>query len=447
MTSSKDFTYLCGHIHLLLIQDLPTTIMKILHTGDWHIGQIIYQYYDREEEHRYFFRQLTDWCRDEQPDAMIVAGDIFDTAQPTVTARRFYTEQMMQIRRACPDMPIVIIAGNHDSAGRIEAEAALWHYADIYAIGTAPAQDMENLPVNWQSKYIVEIPNKGYIVALPYYNGSRKAVIQSLLDYVADKNTAGLPVVEIGHQWVQGMATWGSEMGNLAEKGLEEFGQGYDYLALGHIHKPYTIGQAEDVAIKDYSQVLASPVARYSGSAVHVSASEKVPHSVSVVEIDHHGGEVKIRPLHIHQLLHFYTLPEEGKAIETEEELKQTLRAFVTDTDRRGYFRLRIRHALHRDCDPDKVVEQLIAGHEDKARFNPQTLYENLPDETPATNEEVVFEVEEFQQMTDPLTFIRKTINQYPNLEQKSLEDDFRLISARVRQMDETMDNNKQETL
>jgi hypothetical protein len=131
----------------------------------------------------------------------------------------------------------------------------------------------------------------------------------------------------------------------------------------------------------------------------------------------------------------------------TEEELKQTVRAFVTDTDRRGYFRLRIRHALHRDCDPDKVVEQLIAGHEEKARFNPQTLYENLPDETHTTNEEVVFEVEEFQQMTDPLTFIRKTINQYPNLEQKSLEDDFRLISARVRQMDETMDNNKQETL
>ena len=49
--------------------------------------------------------------------------------------------------------------------------------------------------------------------------------------------------------------------------------------------------------------------------------------------------------------------------------------------------------------------------------------------------------------MTDPLTFIRKTIYQYPNLEQESLEDDFRLISARVRQMDETMDNNKQETL
>jgi hypothetical protein len=90
-------------------------------------------------------------------------------------------------------------------------------------------------------------------------------------------------------------------------------------------------------------------------------------------------------------------------------------------------------------------VEQLIAGHEDKARFNPQTLYENLPDETPATNEEVVFEVEEFQQMTDPLTFIRKTIKQYPNLEQESLENDFRLISARVRQMDETMDKNKQE--
>ena len=421
--------------------------MKILHTGDWHIGQIIYQYYDREEEHRHFFHQLTGWCRDEKPDALVVAGDIFDTAQPTVTARRFYTEQMMRIRRECPDMPIVIIAGNHDSAGRLEAEAALWNYANVHTVGTAPAQDTDCLPDGWQRKYVIEIPGKGYIIAIPFYSGSRRAVIQSLLDYVAERNTEHLPVIETAHQWVQGMATWGSEAGNLAEKGLEEFGQGYDYLALGHIHKPHTLGQEEDVTSKDIQQTLASPVARYSGSAVHVSASERVPHSVSIVETDRHGGEVKVRPLLIHQLLHFYTLPESGKAIETEEELKLTVQAFVTDPDKRGYFRLRVRNTLHWDCDPDKVVEQLIAGHEDKARFNPQTLYENLPDETPATNEEAVFEVEEFRQMTDPLAFIRKTISQYPNLEQESLEDDFRLISARVRQMDETPDSNKQETL
>lgn len=420
--------------------------MKILHTGDWHIGQIIYQYYDREAEHRHFFGQLVEWCREEQPDALVVAGDIFDTAQPTVSARRFYTQQMMRLRTACPDMPIVIIAGNHDSAGRIEAEAALWQYADVYAIGTAPAADTDSLPNGWQSKYVIEIPGKGYIVAMPYYNGSRKAVIQSLLDYVAERNTEGLPVVETGHQWVQGMTTWGSEAGNLAEKGLDEFGTGYDYLALGHIHKPHTLGQEDDALLNGKAQVSASPVARYSGSSIYVSASEEVPHTVSMVEIDRHGGEVRVRPIVIEQLLHFYTVPETGKAIETEQELREAVQAFVDNLGKRGYFRLRVRRTLHWDCDPDKVVEQLIAGHEDKARFNPQTLYENIPEEKAQESEEVAFEVEEFQQMSDPLAFIRKTIDQYPNLDAATLEEDFRQISARVRTMDEQA-NLKQESV
>ena len=415
--------------------------MRILHTADLHIGQIIYQYYDREDEHLHFFNLLATWCVTEQPDALVISGDIFDTAQPTVTARRFFAEQMMRLRRQRPDMPIVVIAGNHDSAGRLEAEAALWHYANIHIIGTAPAQDAGSLPQNWQSKYITEIPCKGYIVAVPFYSGSRKAAIQALLDYVAERNTDNLPVIQLAHQWVQGMAGWGSETGNLAEKSQEEFGHGYDYLALGHIHKPHTLGQANDFLLDGSVQVLPSPVARYSGSALHVSASEKVPHTVSVVDINRHNGEVSIRPLRINQLRHFYTLPESGTAIETEEQLRQTVQAFVDDPARKGYFRLRVKPSLQWENDPDKLVEQIIAGHEDKARFNPQTLYEGATVNEQPTDQPSDFEVEDIRQMTDPLEFIRKTIDRYPDIDLQTLESDFLLISERVRLMDEATNN------
>ena len=56
--------------------------MKLLHTADLHIGQILYQNYDRCDEHLHFFKQLTQWCKKEQPDALLVSGDVFDIQQP-----------------------------------------------------------------------------------------------------------------------------------------------------------------------------------------------------------------------------------------------------------------------------------------------------------------------------------------------------------------------------
>ena len=56
--------------------------MKIIHTADLHLGQVIYQNYDRSDEHRHFFRQLEQWCKEEQPDALLVSGDVFDIQQP-----------------------------------------------------------------------------------------------------------------------------------------------------------------------------------------------------------------------------------------------------------------------------------------------------------------------------------------------------------------------------
>ena len=58
--------------------------MKILHTADLHLGQIIYQNYDRSDEHRYFFSQLERWCREERPDALVVSGDVFNPERDSI---------------------------------------------------------------------------------------------------------------------------------------------------------------------------------------------------------------------------------------------------------------------------------------------------------------------------------------------------------------------------
>ena len=68
--------------------------MKIVHTSDWHIGQTLYQF-SRDEEHKYFFNQLKDILLEEKPDALVVSGDIFHSATPTVISQRLYDSRRL----------------------------------------------------------------------------------------------------------------------------------------------------------------------------------------------------------------------------------------------------------------------------------------------------------------------------------------------------------------
>ena len=155
--------------------------MKILHTADLHLGQVIYQNYDRSDEHRHFFHQLEQWCEEEKPDALLVSGDVFDIQQPSATVKKAFTDYFVHLHQVCPQMHIVITAGNHDSASRIQADSSVWKLANAHLIGTPPAVDSLEQADGWQHQYIIKLDH-GYVVALPYMAGERKGIIQSILD-------------------------------------------------------------------------------------------------------------------------------------------------------------------------------------------------------------------------------------------------------------------------
>jgi exonuclease SbcD len=98
--------------------------MKIITTSDWHLGNLFHGN-DRLQEHRHFFRWLLDRIGEQQPDALLVAGDVFDNGNPSAAAQSAYYEFLADATLACPEMQIVITAGNHDSANRLEAPRAL----------------------------------------------------------------------------------------------------------------------------------------------------------------------------------------------------------------------------------------------------------------------------------------------------------------------------------
>lgn len=405
--------------------------MKIIHTADLHLGQVIYQNYDRADEHRHFFGQLEEWCRRERPDALLVSGDVFDIQQPSAATRKAFTDYFVALHRACPRMHIVITAGNHDSASRLQADSAVWQLANAHLVGVAPAANLE--AEGWEDRYIVRL-DTGYVVALPYMAAERKDAVQALLDKVAAENAGQKPVVMMGHLAVAGMDATGHdfEIGKTRTAPASALGSGYDYLALGHIHKPQTLGHQDD-CMKD-SVAYPAGVMRYAGSALHVSCDEQYPHTVSLVEMGRHGGPVAIRQLRIDELRHFYTLPPDGGSYKEEGEALRGVDRFCQARGQ-GYIRLRMDYDAALSSNFSQMVYDTIAPYNDEIRYNPKIIWNGAPRRQADDEAKPTFEVAELQQMTDPVAFIERTIDQYPGL-------DIAMVRAAFEEVKAEMNNN-----
>ena len=311
--------------------------MKLIHTSDWHLGHILYGY-DRSREQRSMLGQIEEIVGNEKPDALVVSGDVYHTGQPSAAVQKMFTEAVMRMHKACPEMEIVITAGNHDSASKHEVSRTLWGTQKVNMVGSV---DKDN-----PDKLIVEIPRKGFIVAIPYVNERSvpQGFCQSLLDKVAERNTDNLPVVISAHTTVAGSNFTGHEdirelsVGGIDSVGLEEFGEGYDYIALGHIHKPQTIAGSGGRA-------------RYCGTPLPVSFDEAYGHSVSVVEIASRGAVPQVREVTVANPHPLVNIPSSG--FRNWDEVKELLRDFPKDNP--AYIRLNVE--VEDSLPPDAVVE------------------------------------------------------------------------------------------
>lgn len=104
--------------------------MRLLHTSDWHLGQSLHNF-ERSHEHQCFFDWMLGAIVSEQADALLIAGDIFDNANPSSASQKQLYRFLQQARQCAPQLDLIIIAGNHDSPGRLEAPEPL-----LEALGT-----------------------------------------------------------------------------------------------------------------------------------------------------------------------------------------------------------------------------------------------------------------------------------------------------------------------
>lgn len=275
--------------------------MKIIHTSDWHLGQNFFGF-DRRPDHEQMIGALADLIKAEKPDALIVAGDIYDTQTPGAAVQKMFVENMAALHKAHPAMTIVCISGNHDSASRHEIHQAPWAALNVYMLGKT---DSENLQAN-----ILRIDGKGWIVAVPYTNERflDDGFYRKLHDTVAEQTDGSKPVIYVGHAAMKDCEFTGHDIlndrfiGGIECTDIEELGDYYDYIALGHIHKAQTFRNGR---------------ARYCGSPLPVGFDEVrsgYEHGFTIVEIAAHGDKPDIRTKEFECAHPLVNIPADGHA-------------------------------------------------------------------------------------------------------------------------------------
>lgn len=273
--------------------------MKILHTSDWHLGDVLYGF-DRTEEQQSMLDQMVQIAQETKPDLFLISGDVYHTTDPKPAVQKLFNKTIAALCKTCPEMTIVITAGNHDSGTKHEIFKTPWEALNVHTIGRFNKDDLDSL--------IIEIPGKGYVIALPftYDRFLSEDTYQQLIDLVSQRNTENLPVVFSAHTALSGGDFTGHEkdsndkrVGGVDVMDVSTIGQGYDYLALGHIHKPQFVHTGKHNV-------------RYSGAPLPVSFDEAFPHSVTIVDLPAHNVPLtkdNFTTVEIHNTRPLVTLP------------------------------------------------------------------------------------------------------------------------------------------
>jgi len=275
--------------------------MKILHTSDWHLGHILY---DTSQEHAQqdMLRQITDIIAEQQPDVLVISGDVYDTTQPSAGIQQMFANALVAMHRACSTMTIVCIAGNHDSGAKHMIFHKPWEALNVHMVGNI--NNDSNL-----DDYIIPVEGKGFVVAVPFAaeRYMPDEVFKTLSAMVAERNADDLPVVLSCHvavlksDWRGHDFSSDTNIGGLNCQELSIFGDGYDYIALGHIHKQQQLDSEGRVW--------------YAGTPIAVSFDEVYPgnqHGVLLAECSKHKEPVAVRRLTIKNLNPLVNLPAEG---------------------------------------------------------------------------------------------------------------------------------------
>lgn len=312
--------------------------MRIICTSDWHLGNLFHGN-DRLPEHRHFLTWLLARIKNQQPDALLIAGDIFDNGNPSAAAQSAYYEFLADATEACPDMNVVIIAGNHDSASRLEAPRALLTRHKVEIRGNihrswVACEDGGNWVINYDDLMIPINGGDGsqaIVLTVPYlrsdvvqnanYSEGVNTILRELTAKAREKYRDS-PLIMMAHMYAKGADIAKSDasekivIGGQEEVNIQGWDEHPDYFACGHIHKRQHIWNTD--------------WAHYSGSVLPMSFAEKdYHHGVDLVTIEN-GTKPQIEFLEYEPQHKLMFLPETDEEL-TPKKLEKRINAELQD--------------------------------------------------------------------------------------------------------------------
>jgi len=347
-----------------------------LHTADWHLGHELAGW-ARGAEQKRVLDEIADLAVRNKVDALIVAGDIFDHQNPSSAMYKMLYDFFDHLSRRAPELVSILIAGNHDSAGRLEAPGPLLKRANVVAIGSV-RQANGQLDLD---QHLIKVQRKGkacgYVLAIPYLRpadlpgqlqrneaeGSSPLVagVRQLYGEAIAAARAQIgeqPLVVTGHLHVKGASLSESSserriiiggehavpadcFGPLAPSGKNGPKlRGADYIALGHLHRAQSFGRGDKAqdepaktakaAAKTKQKPTEQTCVRYAGSPMPLSVTERTyNHGISLVNIG--NSTLDVEHLELKRAVPFWRVPAKGRL--ALEEVEAALTALQLDPD------------------------------------------------------------------------------------------------------------------
>lgn len=341
--------------------------MRLIHTSDWHLGHTLHNH-ERSYEQQCFLDWLLQQLDEQRAEVLLVAGDLFDTVNPSAQAQRQLYDFLARAHARLPGLQTVLIAGNHDSAGRLEAPQPLLESLAVRVVGQIRRQTDGQidygrmlLPLGADSDQPAAL-----CLAVPYlrpadlptvedgdpYLGGVAALYQQLHSLARQRFGAQLPLIAMGHCHVRGgTASLDSErrliIGGNEALPASSFPTDLSYAALGHLHLAQAVSGREEL--------------RYCGAPLPFSFSEaRYPHQVLVVDIDG-PGPAHVECLRVPRFVELQRLPPEPAPLSEVLALLEQLPATDLPVERQPLLEVRIRLG-ERVPDLRRQVETALQG-------------------------------------------------------------------------------------
>ena len=276
--------------------------MKFFHLSDLHIGKQLHRY-NLKEDQQVILKEVITYAKELRPDAIVIAGDIYDKSVPSAEAVNVFDEFLTDLSEITPEIPILIISGNHDSPDRLKYASEILKRHHIYLAGNVPERPEEHIEkvtlhdaygeVNF---YLLPFMKPAYVKNIfvdgtpeTYSDAVKEIINREKIDYKDKRN------VLVSHQFYVGEKaespeTCDSEVFSVG--GIDNVDIGsvkeFDYVALGHLHGAQCIGK---------------PEIRYCGTLLKYSVSESTQNkSLTVVTLKAKGEKPEIENYPLHPL-------------------------------------------------------------------------------------------------------------------------------------------------